>query len=261
MFYQATSRGIRARNQAMIRIGGEQGRAAVLDCLLAGITARGLFLGAYPMTDEIHVTVFATPIGRTSYWRTPTRYRARGKRSPPARPTRRTHGRRPQRGKRNCGPVLTARRRRSPGQTFRERYEEEHLASLTKDAGNARSTLNQLEKHLDPDRLCKINASALSTFQTKLRATGIKETTIASSLRHVKAALSWGVSVGMLAVDAQDQHAQGGQGPEDEGRCPGGRTIRPDACGRPQGPAQGFRRVGPIPDRLVVVRAPAGRNR
>jgi hypothetical protein len=39
---QAPGRGIRARNQAMIRVGGEQGRAAVLSCLLAGITARGL---------------------------------------------------------------------------------------------------------------------------------------------------------------------------------------------------------------------------
>lgn len=42
MFRQATSRGIRARNQAMIRTGGEQGRAAVLDCFLAGATAPGL---------------------------------------------------------------------------------------------------------------------------------------------------------------------------------------------------------------------------
>ena len=42
MFYQAMSRGIRAHYQATIRIGGEQGRAAVLDCLLPGATARGL---------------------------------------------------------------------------------------------------------------------------------------------------------------------------------------------------------------------------
>jgi hypothetical protein len=42
MFYQAVSRGIRARTQAMIREGGEQGRAAVLDCCLAGATAYGL---------------------------------------------------------------------------------------------------------------------------------------------------------------------------------------------------------------------------
>jgi integrase len=82
---------------------------------------------------------------------------------------------------------------------FRKRYEAEHLASLTKmTRDSARFHLNQLEKHLNPDRLVKVTASALSTFQTKLRATGIRETSIASSLRAVKAALSWGVSVGML---------------------------------------------------------------
>ncbi len=84
---------------------------------------------------------------------------------------------------------------------FRKRYEEEHLASLSP-AGRSSALfhLRQLEKHLDPDRLCKVNASALSIFQKKLRATGIKETSIASSLRAIKAALSWAVSVGMLAV-------------------------------------------------------------
>jgi len=42
MFNQAASRGIRARNQAVIRIGGEQGRAVALSYFSAGITARGL---------------------------------------------------------------------------------------------------------------------------------------------------------------------------------------------------------------------------
>jgi hypothetical protein len=41
---QAVGRGIRARVQALIRIGGEQGRAAVSSCFEPGITARGLFL-------------------------------------------------------------------------------------------------------------------------------------------------------------------------------------------------------------------------
>jgi hypothetical protein len=39
---QATGRGIRARNQAMIREAGEQGRAAVSGCFLASAAARGL---------------------------------------------------------------------------------------------------------------------------------------------------------------------------------------------------------------------------
>ena len=44
MFCQAASRGIRARNQGMIREAGDQGRAAVLDCLMPGATACGLLL-------------------------------------------------------------------------------------------------------------------------------------------------------------------------------------------------------------------------
>jgi hypothetical protein len=42
LFHQTESRCIRARNQAMIREGGEQGRAAALRCFLAGATACGL---------------------------------------------------------------------------------------------------------------------------------------------------------------------------------------------------------------------------
>jgi integrase len=84
-------------------------------------------------------------------------------------------------------------------QAFRKRYEEEHLASLSRNSRDSSLfQLNQLEKHLNPDRLCKVDASALSTLQAKLRATGIKETSIATCLRTVRAALSWAVSVGML---------------------------------------------------------------
>ena len=39
---QAQGRGVRARNQAMIRDGGEQGRAAVYGCFVTGATALGL---------------------------------------------------------------------------------------------------------------------------------------------------------------------------------------------------------------------------
>jgi hypothetical protein len=40
--YQAAGPVIRSRHQAMIRVGGEQGREAVLDCCLAGSRAGGL---------------------------------------------------------------------------------------------------------------------------------------------------------------------------------------------------------------------------
>ena len=48
MFNQAVSRGICARNQAMIRIGGEQSRAVALSYFLAGITAYGLSWECFP---------------------------------------------------------------------------------------------------------------------------------------------------------------------------------------------------------------------
>ncbi len=97
---------------------------------------------------------------------------------------------------------------------FRERYEAEHLASLKpKTRESACNALDAIERHLNPDRLCKVNASALSTFATKLRKPRtikrgdktitrppVKETTVANILRHVKAALSWGVAVGMLSA-------------------------------------------------------------
>jgi integrase len=85
-------------------------------------------------------------------------------------------------------------------ESFRQRYEEEHLATLAPETRQkAGYALDRVERYLNPDRLVKLTAGALSTFQAKLRDTGAKDTTIAAVLRHVKAALSWGVSVGMLA--------------------------------------------------------------
>jgi len=98
-------------------------------------------------------------------------------------------------------------------QQFRERYATEHLASLKpKTVENVGYVLDQVEQHLDPDRLVKVNAAALSKFQAKLRDTGIKETTIASILRHIRAALGWAVSVGMLAAVPKVNMPKGAKG-------------------------------------------------
>jgi integrase len=110
---------------------------------------------------------------------------------------------------------------------FRERYETEHLATLSeKTQVSAISALNHLERVLNPDRLSKVTATTLSKFQAELRKPqeiinpakkiikrgkeiikpaekiikpGMRDTTMASHLRHIKAALSWGVSMGLLA--------------------------------------------------------------
>ena len=55
-----------------------------------------------------------------------------------------------------------------------------------------------MERVLNPDRLCKLTAATLSRYQALLRQEGMSEVTIGSNLRHLRAALSWGVSVGLL---------------------------------------------------------------
>lgn len=83
---------------------------------------------------------------------------------------------------------------------FRERYEEEKLVGLAeKTRDSASSALNHLQRVVNPKKLRSVNSATLSRFQSRLRAEGMKDTTLASHLRHVRAALSWGVSVGLLA--------------------------------------------------------------
>ena len=82
---------------------------------------------------------------------------------------------------------------------FRERYENEKLASLAPNTlETAVTALNHVEGLINPQKLTALMAEVLSKFQSKLRATGMKETSIATQLRHLRAALSWGVSMGML---------------------------------------------------------------
>jgi len=82
---------------------------------------------------------------------------------------------------------------------FRERYEEEKLATLAdKTFLSATSALNHIERVLNPDRLSKLTAATMSQFQAKLRAEGMKDTTIACHLRAIKSALSWAASVGLI---------------------------------------------------------------
>jgi len=82
---------------------------------------------------------------------------------------------------------------------FRQRYEQEKLASLARGTGNqAHGAFAHLERILNPDRVVKLTASALSRFQAELRREGMKEASIAKVLRHVKAALRWGAAMGLI---------------------------------------------------------------
>lgn len=82
---------------------------------------------------------------------------------------------------------------------FREKYEAEKLASMSPKTLEATDTaFNHLENLLNPARLRSLTESTVSMFQAKLRERKVKETSIASYLRHLKAALNWAVSMGLL---------------------------------------------------------------
>ena len=106
---------------------------------------------------------------------------------------------------------------------FRERFEAEKLPAIApKSRGAFRSAMNHIQCVLNPDRLCKLTGPVLSRFQSKLREEGMKETTIGTTLRHVKAALSWGVDQGLLpAVPKISIPRAGGA----KGRAPSGEEF------------------------------------
>ena len=83
---------------------------------------------------------------------------------------------------------------------FREQYEEQKLATLAdKTQESAATAMNHLERVIGPKRLISLTSATLSRFQTALRQEGMKDTTIATYLAHLRPAFSWAVSMGMLA--------------------------------------------------------------
>ena len=83
---------------------------------------------------------------------------------------------------------------------FRERYETEKLASLASSTQKTAATaMNHLERLIDPLKLSSVNAETLSKFQASLRREEKKDTTIGVILSHLRPALSWAVSMGLLA--------------------------------------------------------------
>ena len=88
-----------------------------------------------------------------------------------------------------------------------------------KTLATARTALNHVERVLNPDRLAKLTPATMSRMQTELRkpytvtteATkngkrttkkvtkpGMTDVTLACTLRHLRAALAWAVSMGMM---------------------------------------------------------------
>lgn len=84
---------------------------------------------------------------------------------------------------------------------FRERYEDEVLSGLAdKTFQKVNSVFNLVEAILMPRLLRDVTAERLSTFQAKMRERSLAESTIAGNLAHLRAALRWAVTIGLLPV-------------------------------------------------------------
>lgn len=82
---------------------------------------------------------------------------------------------------------------------FRERYESEKLSSLSENMFETTSTVfNHVETIINPQKLMALTPTVLSRFQAELRKQKLKETSIATHLRHLRAALNWAVAMGLL---------------------------------------------------------------
>lgn len=83
---------------------------------------------------------------------------------------------------------------------FRDRYESEALSGLASATEKkVAGVFNTVESILSPNLLRDVTAEQISHLQAKLREAGKAESTIASHLRHLRAALQWAVNVGLLA--------------------------------------------------------------
>ena len=84
-------------------------------------------------------------------------------------------------------------------ETFRERYEKEHLASLAKDTRAKMATIaNYVEKYIAPRRLFDVTGERISKLAARLREEKKSESTIKSYLGQLKAMLRWGVAQKLL---------------------------------------------------------------
>jgi len=84
---------------------------------------------------------------------------------------------------------------------FRERYENEVLASLAKATNEKVGYLfDKVEAILSPAMVKSLTTERVSYFQSQLRATGkLAEQSIKSHLAHLGAALRWAVKMGFIA--------------------------------------------------------------
>jgi integrase len=84
---------------------------------------------------------------------------------------------------------------------FRKRYEAEKMATLARGTkGPGKTALDHFERVINPKFLANATTSTLSKYHAELRAAGMKHVTIGVNLAHLRAALSWAHSMGLLPI-------------------------------------------------------------
>lgn len=85
-------------------------------------------------------------------------------------------------------------------EAFRLRLKKEHYPHLANESRKSYTTaLNALEKHVGvPRKLAMVDASLLSKFAASMLEKELQPHTIAKNIRHVRSALSWANSLGLL---------------------------------------------------------------
>jgi integrase len=112
----------------------------------------------------------------------------------------------------------------SPSKTtwgaFVERYTDEKLATLApKTRETALASLRHVKRVLRIEFLAKLTADTMSKFQAACRNEGMKATTLAHHLRHIKAACRWAVKLGLMATAPAIEMPTRGKGSQARSRA------------------------------------------
>ena len=88
-------------------------------------------------------------------------------------------------------------KKRITWKAFRENYEADHLSKM-KRPGCFKSAARKLEELSKPAYVDEMTAAKMKQFRQKMEKAGMKATTIASYLKHVRASLGWAEESGYI---------------------------------------------------------------
>lgn len=88
-----------------------------------------------------------------------------------------------------------------PWSTFEQRYARDHLSGLAKKTANLwKTAANHLRSIVAPVTLSDVDAAAIARLSSVLRARGLSESSIATYLAAISAALGWAADMELIAA-------------------------------------------------------------